>query len=192
MVGLVALVGGLIALLFGGGARAVRGAALGAAAALLVVAAGAGGHGSPVINDVSTDLADPPPFVHAGDLAANRGRDLAYPEGFRDVVRAAYADLKPLALSDPPDKAFDRALLVARSRPDWRITEVDRDPLTFEGVATSWLFRFRDDFVVRVRPAAQGSIVDMRSKSRDGRGDLGVNAARIRAYFAELSGGAAR
>ena len=36
---------------------------------------------------------------------------------------------------------------------------------------------------VRVRPAEDGgSVVDMRSKSRVGQGDLGVNAARIRAF----------
>jgi hypothetical protein len=39
---------------------------------------------------------------------------------------------------------------------------------------------FVDDIVVRVRPRPDGSLVDVRSKSRDGQGDLGANAARIR------------
>ena len=52
----------------------------------------------------------------------------------------------------------------------------------------SGLFRFVDDVVVRVRPAPGGSVVDVRSKSRDGRGDMGVNAKRIRAFQKALTG----
>jgi uncharacterized protein (DUF1499 family) len=49
------------------------------------------------------------------------------------------------------------------------------------------VFRFVDDVLVRVRPAdGGGALVDVRSKSRDGRGDLGVNAARIRAFAEKL------
>jgi uncharacterized protein (DUF1499 family) len=49
------------------------------------------------------------------------------------------------------------------------------------------IFRFVDDIVVRVRPSNGGSIVDVRSKSRDGRGDMGANAARIRAFRDKLA-----
>jgi len=49
-----------------------------------------------------------------------------------------------------------------------------------EAVAVSRVFRFADDIVVRIRPSADGgSRVDIRSRSRDGKGDLGVNAQRI-------------
>ena len=51
-------------------------------------------------------------------------------------------------------------------------------------------FGFTDDVVIRVAPmdggAATGSRVDIRSVSRVGRGDFGVNAARVRAYLAAL------
>ena len=43
-----------------------------------------------------------------------------------------------------------------------------------------------DDVVVRVAPGASGSRVEMRSKSRVGRGDAGTNARRIQAYFERL------
>jgi len=46
--------------------------------------------------------------------------------------------------------------------------------------------RFRDDITIRVRPAASGSRVDVRSRSRVGRDDLGANAARIRRFLREL------
>src|SRR5713226_3671547 len=68
----------------------------------------------------------------------------------------------------------------------WRISRADAD--SFEAIATSRLFGFQDDIVIRVRPDGTGtSRVDMRSKSRDGKGDRGVNAARIRAYMVELA-----
>ena len=44
---------------------------------------------------------------------------------------------------------------------------------------------------IRVRPADGGSVIDLRSKSRDGQGDMGVNAARIRAFATELGGNVA-
>ena len=49
------------------------------------------------------------------------------------------------------------------------------------------IFRFRDDFVVRVRPDGEATRVDMRSKSRVGKGDLGANAKRIEQFFQGLA-----
>ena len=45
---------------------------------------------------------------------------------------------------------------------------------------------FTDDVVVRVTPAGAGSRIDLRSSSRYGRSDFGVNATRIRAYLTAL------
>ena len=44
-----------------------------------------------------------------------------------------------------------------------------------------------DDIAMRVRSASDRTIIDLRSKSRIGRGDLGANAARIRAFREKLS-----
>jgi uncharacterized protein (DUF1499 family) len=71
--------------------------------------------------------------------------------------------------------------------PTWVITAEDPAGGTIEAVVTSRLFGFQDDVVIRVRPDGTGaSRVDMRSKSRDGKGDLGANASRIRAYVSAL------
>ena len=49
------------------------------------------------------------------------------------------------------------------------------------GVDTSNAHFFVDDIVVRIRARDGGSVLDVRSKSRVGKGDVGANAARIRA-----------
>jgi len=79
--------------------------------------------------------------------------------------------------------------LARRSVADGRnLILVARNAGALEAVATSRLFGFQDDIVVRVRPEGEGgSRVDVRSKSRDGKGDRGVNAARIRSFMAELA-----
>jgi uncharacterized protein (DUF1499 family) len=144
---------------------------------------------TPMINDVTTDLVDPPQFVHAPTLEANRGRDFAYPESFVEEVRASYPDLAPLVVSLPPREAFEQALEAAREMPRWEITSISEEDLVFEGIATTWLFRFKDDFVIRVRAvdgSGDQSRIDMRSKSRIGKSDLGTNAKRIRTFRERL------
>jgi uncharacterized protein (DUF1499 family) len=171
-----------------GSGRSGRGLAwLGlACGALLVAVVGAGargGAGVPPINDITTDLADPPAF--ASD-PAERGRDMTYPAAFVPQVQAAYADLRPIRVSSEPARALALAEETAREL-GWEVVSVDASAGTLLARQRSRLFRFVDDVVVRVRPAGDGgSIVDVRSKSRDGRGDMGVNAARIRAFAEKL------
>jgi uncharacterized protein (DUF1499 family) len=146
------------------------------------------GCGVPRINDITTDMAKPPQFVHAGTLPANAGRDMAYPgESFAAQQREAYPDIAPLELAADPAVVLAAAERVARATPRWEVTRVDAPQGAIEGVATTLLFHFKDDFVVTVAPGAGGgSIVQMRSKSRDGKSDIGANAKRIRDYFARL------
>ncbi|MBN2312024.1 MAG: DUF1499 domain-containing protein [Candidatus Hydrogenedentes bacterium] len=140
-----------------------------------------------MLNDISTDLDDVPRFVHAPKLSGNRGRDLAFPVSTAGAVAAAYPDLAPLDLPCSPGDAYARARRVARGTPRWTITYEDVEAFTFEGVAVTRLCRFRDDFVVRVRPGREGgAVIDMRSKSRIGKSDLGTNAKRIRRFLSAV------
>jgi uncharacterized protein (DUF1499 family) len=54
-----------------------------------------------------------------------------------------------------------------------------RSDSLIEATATTFWFGFKDDVVVRIREEGARSIVDVRSVSRVGQSDLGVNAARI-------------
>jgi uncharacterized protein (DUF1499 family) len=187
--GIVAALVGLVSLvqLFRG-YGITAGGALGliAAAAFVFIATSQGG-GHPRINDFTTDLADPPAFTHAKTLPANAGRDMAYPKDWAAIQHECCADLHPAVLATAPRDAYAKALATARAMPTWTITQEDASALTIEAVSTSKLFRFQDDVVIRVRPDGTGAKVDMRSKSRDGKGDMGVNAARIRSYVDALA-----
>ena len=189
IIGLFNSIAGIIIFRRGARQRALVILALSEIPALALVFGSLGGVGKPAINDITTDLAEPPNLIYAMSRPANHGRDLVYPEEFKDQVSAAYPDLKPLHFDEKPDPVFARALELARSRPDWEIDSVNESAHVFEGVATSRLFKFQDDFVVRVRPeeSGSGSVVDMRSKSRDGKGDLGANAERMKRFLDDLA-----
>jgi uncharacterized protein (DUF1499 family) len=140
----------------------------------------------PLINDITTSPDDPPAFVAAAEDPANRGRDLSYPRGNADLQRAAYPDLAPIPLEAAPPDALEAVRRAAEAL-GWQVVAADTEEGRLEAREVSATFRFVDDVVVRVRPAEGGrSIVDVRSKSRDGRGDLGANAARIRALTQQL------
>ncbi len=99
-----------------------------------------------------------------------------------------YGDVKPLQLEDDPEDVFPTVQQVAAAMPSWQITSADPQTMTIEGVCTSTLFRFQDDFVIQLRESPEGgTLVEMRSKSRDGVGDFGVNRKRIKRFFRALS-----
>lgn len=137
---------------------------------------------APMINDITTNPEDPPRFFAAQTDDANSGRDLSYPgESFASQQRAAYPDIEPIHLDLPRQQAFSRCVMAARKL-GWAPTTEDAASGTFEATDKSSLFGFVDDISVRVRESGGGAVVDIRSKSRDGKGDMGANAARIRAF----------
>ena len=143
--------------------------------------------GFPIINDVSTDLEDPPAFVHALKDPANEGRDMSYPEQFASEQKRAYPGIVTHKVSIPPVEALARMQRNLEELPNTRITEFDRAAGRIEAVGVSRVFHFVDDIVVRVRDSGRGgSIIDVRSKSRHGRGDMGVNAQRIELLYVAL------
>lgn len=136
----------------------------------------------PLINDITTDLEDPPRFVAVVPLRPADSNPIEY--GGAEVAanqRQVHPEIQPIESSLEPGAAFARALQAAEGM-GWDIIAVDQDRGTIEAVDTTPFFRFKDDIVVRVRATASGSRVDVRSRSRVGLSDLGKNAARIMAY----------
>jgi len=191
ILGVASLVLGAIGYLRNSGAAratAGRGLAVSAVVSMIFLFRLVQGSGVPRINDITTDTQRPPKFVFALTRGENAGRDMDYPgSSFAEQQKKAYPDIGARLLPIPPTAAYVEVVELAKQDPNWKITRDDPGALTLEGVATSQMFRFQDDFIIEVRQDVNGSAVHMRSKSHDGQGDFGVNAARIRAFLAKLN-----
>jgi uncharacterized protein (DUF1499 family) len=147
----------------------------------------------PAINDISTDTEDPPAFSRsraALDARAGRVPPDVPPEA-REMQREAYVQIAPLTLDIGPDEAF-ALVRKAADNLGWQVIEAappgGRVGLgRLEAVDRTLILRMPDDITVRIRPRADGTRIDIRSASRFGGHDFGVNARRIRAFLEEAS-----
>ncbi|MGB3620627.1 DUF1499 domain-containing protein [Ketobacter sp. MCCC 1A13808] len=138
---------------------------------------------APVIYDISTDWENPPDFL---DLEGQRPKD-ANPlqtaaevsalqsEFYPDIVSKTVAG-DPLAVFEKVQKAADEM--------DWKLFLSDPSQGRLQAVDKTFWFGFKDDVVVRVKAVDSAhSIVDVRSVSRVGKGDIGKNAERINHFL---------
>ncbi len=140
----------------------------------------------PPIHDITTDTANPPQFVAVLPLReAEKANPVTYDPKVGQLQKQGYPDIAPVTLPLPPDQAFKKALDTANSR-HWTIVATDPAAGRIEATERSRWMGFPDDIVIRVQPADAGSRIDIRSVSRNGRSDFGVNAKRIRGYIAAL------
>lgn len=142
----------------------------------------------PRIHDITTDTADPPAFVAVVPLRKDARNPADYAPETAALQKQGYPDIAPLKLAVPPAQAFERALAAARAM-GWEIVAAAPNELRIEATDTTPMFGFKDDVVVRIRPADGGAVVDVRSKSRIGLSDLGTNAKRVRSYLARVANG---
>lgn len=133
----------------------------------------------PRINDISTDTLDPPSFWDMPDPMEYPGDRVA------KLQQAAYPEMIPLRLTVSPEQAFERALAIIDDN-GWEVIAKVPAEGRIESVVTSLLYGFKDEVVVRIASTDDGTIVDVRSRSRIGRIDRGSNAKRIRAYLKTL------
>ena len=139
-----------------------------------------------MIHDISTDLENPPQFEALLEMRKGASNPPEHPgESVARIQRRKYPDIQPLLMQAPREQVFANALAVAKAM-GWRIVSTDADRGRIEAVATTRLLRFKDDIVVRLSQPVEGVRVDVRSKSRIGRSDLGANARRIRDFLGLL------
>ncbi len=190
LVALVLSVIGLISSRPGGSRRGARWAILGLLMSLVVLALPVklvvDGLTLPPINDITTDTENPPSFIallphrqNADNPAEYRGAEVAAQQ------RQAYPKVRPELLTVPPAQAFERAHKAAKDM-GWEIVEANPNDGRIEAIATTFWFGFKDDVVVRISPANEGSRIDVRSVSRVGTSDVGVNASRIEEYLSRV------
>ncbi len=137
----------------------------------------------PPIHDISTDLANPPSFEKLS-LRADNLVGVESMQQWQRLHRKAYGDIRPVMLNMPPDRAV-ALVRQALARRDWAIALNRADRI--EATETISPFRFKDDIVILVQPSPTGgSIIQIRSVSRIGVSDLGVNARRVRALIKDI------
>jgi uncharacterized protein (DUF1499 family) len=193
----VVLAGSAAATIWRDGLRGARQAAFGfaLAAALLAYPAWLAvvAFALPPINQVSTDLASPPPFMLSTKARAARAgtEPPALSEETRAAQRAAYSDIETVKVEMDPTEAY-RAALGAASDLGWRLVDAEPPNLAGDGSALieatdrSLFFGLVADIAIRIRPGGTRTAIDVRSVSRLGKHDFGANAERLRRYVAML------
>src|SRR3989441_11738614 len=102
----------------------------------------------PPINDISTDLQNPPAYVAAAANDFWKGKEMSYPAGFADSVRRGYPDLAALALPIPAGRAFGLAHRTAAGMPAGGVTAVDPAAGRVGGAATTRRVRVQDEILI--------------------------------------------
>ncbi len=83
----------------------------------------------------------------------------------------------------PPDTLFARAQTALDAL---RASTVSVTPETRRIDAVFTVFLFKDDLALAVEPHEEGAALHIRSASRVGYSDFGVNRRRVKRFFAEL------
>ncbi|HSZ75511.1 MAG TPA: DUF1499 domain-containing protein [Rhizomicrobium sp.] len=152
----------------------------------------------PPIHDISTDMEHAPQFEAVLPLRMGAENSPIY-DGSRKVTfdgktmnvsamqHRYYGDLKAIAILVKPPKLYWHAFFVVK-RMGWHLVAFDPARYRIEATATSPFFGFTDDIVIRVEPSGEGARLDIRSESRMGETDYGVNAGHIRSFARAMAG----
>ncbi|SFE37521.1 DUF1499 domain-containing protein [Nitrosomonas sp. Nm166] len=168
-------------------ASTMAGSTLGLLVAMPVLLTALGGVGVPRIHDITTDLEHPPEFVAIKAIRTpeHNSLDRLKPENLALMQQEGYPDLGPAWINRPFAQVFEQAVVLVKKR-GWDIAVVSAANGRIEATDTTPIMSFKDDIVIRVQEMGNRTRVDMRSVSRVGESDLGVNAKRIRLFLTDL------
>ena len=139
------------------------------------------------INDVSTNVDDPPQFrlsQSERQRNTNASRLLSWLDATNKIT--AHKNISSVTLLASPDLVYQCALFTAQAL-NWRITSRDPVMRVFEAKAAIPYIHKETDAVIRVLDSGQGySVIDARSSSPNRRMDGGLNAQIITVFFNPL------
>ncbi len=139
----------------------------------------------PIVYDVTTDPADPPSLQAVQDTRGPGMNPVDYRSPSADESPAP----APLLLAPVDATARKQVLRMLQAR-GWHIQQT-QDPDLIVATETSAFFGFKDDIAVRFRSVQEDGTrhtrVDLRSQSRVGASDLGVNRRRLEALRTDLA-----
>ncbi len=145
----------------------------------------------PRINDITTDVIDPPAFDIVTSVRGRLANSTTYPgpevaklqQQFYPEIRSIDLDISAEDINEIISDWLEEQQLRVLDQVDYKGPGKEG---RVEAVARSRLMGFRDDIVIRVRSVNGRVRVDARSASRYGNGDFGVNAKRINTLLDEL------
>jgi Protein of unknown function (DUF1499) len=152
---------------------------------------------SPPIHDISTDIEYAPPFVALLPLRAGAPNGPEYDGPMRVVYKGramntayaqklAYPEIKTAGLLSRTDVIFWRAFERAKNA-GWNVVNFNEKTGSIEATNTFFWFGLVSDISIRVKPAGKiGTRLDIRSKSRTGENDMGMNAGLVRSFVKSL------
>lgn len=140
----------------------------------------------PTIGDVTTDFDIPPSFIDVAHLREGKNSPDYPGEEAVALQRQYFPKLQGLVTGYSQQQLITIAEQVAT---DMGMVIVSSDPELgrLEATATSVWFGFKDDLVVRILRHSEGNtLLDVRSSSRVGRLDGGVNGKRIQQFITRI------
>ncbi len=141
---------------------------------------------NPFIHDVTTDMENPPEFRAVVPLRADAPNPPEYAgEESAQLQREAFPELITIYLPYPKERVYDESIGLIGAR-GWKLVDGDYEYGIIEATEVLPWFGFKDDVVIRLKSDNGRTVFDMRSKSRVGGTDLGVNAKRIERFTDDL------
>lgn len=141
------------------------------------------GKPSAPLNDISTDTQNPPLYEALVAIRPAGSNSLDYPDNAATLQAERFADISSINSLLSADDAFNKALDLVQQA-GWELVYENRETGKIEAVSSTFFFNFKDDVVIRIQNQDAGSIIDIRSHSRIGKGDQGKNAERVRDFIA--------
>jgi uncharacterized protein (DUF1499 family) len=147
----------------------------------------------PMLNDVETTPGEVMDFKVLNGARPADANPLKQPDAAAvEAQKQGYPDLAPMALERSATEVF-AIVNEAVERLGWEVALSEPPGGTGEGrieaTDRTLVMGFTDDVLVRVKGSDAHAVIDVRSVSRYGAHDLGANADRIRALFAEVTAG---
>ena len=148
--------------------------------------------GLPQINDITTDTDSPPTYLNVNFIRKYNENNLSYNPEWAAIQHKYYPEVLPVYTSKSKDFVYSVVTDLIESR-GWEVVAKYSQAGIVEATARTPIFGFRDDVVIRITQIEPDKVqVDMRSCSRTGRGDYGVNAQRIESFMSDLTGSLTR
>ena len=148
--------------------------------------------GTPPIHDIATDTLRPLQYIAIAPLRADAANSMEYGSGpnmtarrLMQLQQEAYPDIRPQRFDASVEEVFNRAMAAIESL-GWEVVAADLLTGRIEATDTTFWFRFKDDVVIHITVDRNQAVLNSRSLSRVGIGDVGKNAARLREFFSLL------